>query len=198
MNRTKKCTRCKQTFPLTEEFFPFQNKKGKRVPKSNCRKCEVIRVNQYVSKHPDQIKAYKKQYYEKNALKISEKSRQDYEQWKEEDPVEYEKMCTQNRRAHLKNKYGITEAVFNLLLLKQCHKCAICGCVLKNDNSKKGRVVDHDHITGKVRGLLCRDCNRMLIAIETPEFVEKAQQYLHPIKDFAQKEKEFKELMEAW
>ncbi len=41
------------------------------------------------------------------------------------------------------------------LLEKQKHKCAICG-------DDKKLCIDHDHGTGKVRGLLCTDCNLSL------------------------------------
>ena len=50
-------------------------------------------------------------------------------------------------------KYGLSEKHFRLLLESQDYECAICG---KPD---RNLVVDHNHNTGKVRGLLCNSCN---------------------------------------
>ncbi|MGH7974764.1 MAG: endonuclease VII domain-containing protein [bacterium] len=56
---------------------------------------------------------------------------------------------------NLKYKYGITFDQYNTLVKKQNKKCAICF----DDNSL---CVDHNHKTGKVRGLLCKSCNSRL------------------------------------
>jgi len=64
----------------------------------------------------------------------------------------------------LKHKYGLTADAYLDLLDRQHHKCAICG---KPQTSIKRRLaVDHDHKTGKVRGLLCFRCNTALGAYE--------------------------------
>lgn len=52
-------------------------------------------------------------------------------------------------------RYGITPADFRLYLAAQKNRCAICKSILE----LKTRTIDHDHSTGKVRGLLCRHCN---------------------------------------
>lgn len=57
-----------------------------------------------------------------------------------------------DRRALLK-KYNLTEAAFELFWLWQAGRCAICFGPMKPPH------IDHDHKTGKVRGLLCFDCN---------------------------------------
>ena len=77
--------------------------------------------------------------------------------------------CTINRnkagRIHpnkkskqLKSSYGITLAYFNGMLELQNSVCAICN------EPQKGKylAVDHCHETGKVRGLLCENCNKAL------------------------------------
>lgn len=62
----------------------------------------------------------------------------------------------QAERARLRQyqftRYGITEADYNAMALAQEGCCAACG-------DAKPLAIDHDHATGKVRGLLCRECN---------------------------------------
>jgi hypothetical protein len=57
-----------------------------------------------------------------------------------------------SRNYHLKRRYGITEAEFDEMFVDQAGLCLACG-------KKKAEHVDHDHDTGKVRGLLCFTCN---------------------------------------
>jgi hypothetical protein len=60
----------------------------------------------------------------------------------------------------LKRTYGITIEDYNFLFNLQSGCCAICG---KHQSAEKKRLhVDHDHATGKIRGLLCVNCNSML------------------------------------
>jgi len=66
------------------------------------------------------------------------------------------------RNYDLKKSYGITLDDYNSMFEEQGGKCAICKIHL-NDiryGKKKNLCVDHDHKTGKVRGLLCDKCNR--------------------------------------
>lgn len=74
---------------------------------------------------------------------------------------------------HLKNSYGITTQTYLALVEQQKGRCKICGKVpLK-------LVVDHDHITGKVRSLLCYNCNTGLGQFEDNlDMLLKAVEYL--------------------
>jgi len=66
----------------------------------------------------------------------------------------------QRKRLDLElSKYGIDGRKYSELLQQQQGVCAICKGVNKGG---KRLYVDHCHITGKVRGLLCRNCNTML------------------------------------
>ena len=61
------------------------------------------------------------------------------------------------RDAHLRRTFGISAAEFDAMLAVQGGCCAVCGVEQTTD----GRAfrVDHDHETGRVRGLLCHSCN---------------------------------------
>ena len=83
------------------------------------------------------------------------------------------------RNSHLKIRYGIDIDKYNLLLESQNYKCAICG------SKETGRIdikyfnVDHCHKTGKIRGLLCHSCNRMLgDSKDDPNILSKGIDYL--------------------
>lgn len=76
-----------------------------------------------------------------------------------------EKAKRQHRGTHLKIQYGITEEHYQALFNSQMGLCAICHKSETHIN-RAGNIanlaVDHDHRTGKVRGLLCSWCNRAL------------------------------------
>lgn len=64
----------------------------------------------------------------------------------------------------VKNRYDLSEEELVLLVNKQECKCAICNKELNknvsnSENKDADLCVDHCHVTNKVRGLLCRDCN---------------------------------------
>ena len=65
---------------------------------------------------------------------------------------------------YLKNTYGLTPEDKQKMLAEQNNCCAICEY---SEPGARGNVngewyVDHDHVTGKVRGLLCNRCNAAL------------------------------------
>ena len=80
-----------------------------------------------------------------------------------------------DRRSHLKRKYGMT-LEDNAMLEAQGGGCYICGRPPRDDISLH---VDHDHSTGKVRGILCFCCNNALADFqEKPALLAKAAAYL--------------------
>ena len=82
------------------------------------------------------------------------------------------------RRRDLKRLYGITLEEYDDMLERQGSKCACCG---SEDARGKHNVfcVDHDHVTGKVRELLCKDCNIVLgIINDSPEHLMRLIQYI--------------------
>ncbi|WOL25647.1 hypothetical protein [Pectobacterium phage PcaP1EGY] len=74
--------------------------------------------------------------------------------------------------AYLKRNYGITLDTYEVMLTEQNHKCKICGgdgFIMNPNRHKLKLVVDHCHTTGKVRGLLCHNCNRALGLLQDSE-----------------------------
>jgi hypothetical protein len=57
----------------------------------------------------------------------------------------------------MKTYYNITKEEYNNMFAEQGGKCAVCGRHQSDLNHTL--VIDHDHVTGKVRGLLCMRCN---------------------------------------
>jgi len=67
------------------------------------------------------------------------------------------KPCHENVKFKSKvGAYGISVTKFYEILDEQNHKCCICE---EDLITKKHRHIDHDHKTGKVRGILCHHCN---------------------------------------
>ena len=82
------------------------------------------------------------------------------------------------RDRHLRRNYGITLAEFNRMVLKQGSKCACCGTSEPGGKHNQW-CVDHDHITGAVRELLCKDCNIVLGLVEdSPEHLQRLTEYV--------------------
>ncbi len=68
-----------------------------------------------------------------------------------------------SRRVSKLNGYGLTIKEHNAMIAAQRGVCAICGAEPGTWVANCGRlVIDHDHSTGEVRGLLCPSCNRGL------------------------------------
>ncbi len=79
------------------------------------------------------------------------------------------------RKKHLRRKYNMTESEYDWLLKEQNGRCAICY------REPKGRrlAVDHNHRTGKIRGLLCGKCNAGLgLFDESIDVLKEAARYL--------------------
>ena len=81
------------------------------------------------------------------------------------------------KRKHKVKSYGLTVEKYDEMIENQGNRCAICD--VHQDDLKKLLSVDHIHGNGKVRGLLCGNCNRGLgFFKDSPKLLEKAIEYV--------------------
>jgi len=141
------------------------------------------------------MSAYKKEYYENNKEKISTYGNE-YRKLNKEKKKEYDKLYRQKNKEKikeqkklqydylkvkdkdLKRKYNISLDDYNKMLLEQEGKCWTCS-MKAEDEKGKVLVVDHNHLTGEVRGLLCNRCNTAIgLLQESQETIAKVSKYL--------------------
>lgn len=102
-------------------------------------------------------------YREKNREKLNERARVRYHSHREEE-LDRIRM----------RKYGISGEMFRELTKKQKGKCPICSRLLLKNPS-----VDHDHNSGKIRGLICNKCNLSIgNAGDSPKILRALADYL--------------------
>lgn len=94
-------------------------------------------------------------------------------------------LCCQQlnrRKRHLKKTHNLTDEERAVMFIMQGGKCAICGKLEKEVGKKFG--VDHHHISGKIRKLLCYKCNLALgLVKEDPEILISMLSYLKEHND---------------
>lgn len=109
---------------------------------------------QYYLDHQAKKKAYQKEYRLKNIDRVKIKDK-----WKA-----------------IKRNYGLNPEQYDFLFQSQLGKCAICS--KHQSEIKRALCVDHCHVTGKVRGLLCNFCNYGIGFLDRKDFMDKASLYL--------------------
>lgn len=114
------------------ELFYTQNRGNTVTYFPSCRECTKARVTSWRRANPDKAAAYNRK-------------------WRENSPGNWKDL----RLA----KYGITADEYDAMWTKQGGVCAICK---KDCKTGQALSVDHCHVTGEVRGLLCRKCNTAL------------------------------------
>jgi hypothetical protein len=108
------------------------------------------------------------------------------QEWRKSNPERWRKISAKSRKkrsadGRVKNevlrwKYGIGYPEFRRMITEQDNRCAIC---MRPFKSERVTFVDHDHNTGKVRGILCAGCNMGIgILGEDVKILQKAINYL--------------------
>lgn len=141
-----------------------------------CRKCETEKpLEEFYQRRgaPDGKRTYCKKcddarktiWYQSNRHKSTGYSRK----WQKANPEKVLDM-------HLQREFGISIEDYRALFAEQSGVCAICQGPGKPE---KRLSVDHNHNTGKIRGLLCDSCNHSLgLLKESPEVLRRAAEYL--------------------
>lgn len=83
---------------------------------------------------------------------------------------------------HLKYRYGTTIEIYDSLYVKQSGRCGVCG--RHQSMFDKKLHIDHDHKTGRIRGLTCNGCNRLigryeLSQLKNLELIKKIRNFLN-------------------
>jgi hypothetical protein len=154
----KTCHSCFADLPETE--FYLKGKDTKRRD-TRCRVCRTAEVRNYRLKNPEIVKAIQKRTCAKHAEKHKERAAK----WYSENHERAKEQMAKRRREQpetIKNEklrlsFGITIHDYNRMMEDQGFCCAICG--INNEKTKRSLAVDHCHITGRIRGLLCGKCN---------------------------------------
>lgn len=140
---------CKICFKL---FTPVHNRSvicGKECK----RKLNNLASREWSSRNPEK----RTQLYRKMSPEAKQRD-------KDRRKDKYNKEPFHHKKWHLLGKFNITLEKYNEMLLNQNKKCAICQ--KEETKTFKGKLcdlaVDHCHVTGKVRGLLCFSCNTSL------------------------------------
>jgi hypothetical protein len=112
------------------------------------RKAEYARTPEERAKRTEYMRGWR----EKNRVRHNESARKSHQKNKH-------KHIGKSRELHLRRKYGISSHDYERMFLAQNARCKIC---LTDRPSRNRFHVDHDHATGKIRGLLCSRCNGSL------------------------------------
>lgn len=159
MQTNKKCSTCKKERPLAE-FYPDRTRNS---VSRRCKQCEKCRAR------GRDRKEYARRYYQEHEKIISARQKKYFK-------VNKSRILRDVWIRGLRTKYGLSKESYQNMLDSQGRVCAICG---KKDRKRKRLCVDHDHKTGRIRGLLCSMCNRILgMANDDAKFLKTATDYL--------------------
>lgn len=116
---------------------------------------------EYYQKNKDKIRAKQRKYYQLNKEKCNAATKKWAEIHKDEmrryRKEYHEKYKQKYRNNKLQRDYNISLSGYKKLAKQQGNCCAICG--ISRNRLASDLCVDHDHSTGKIRGLLCKTCN---------------------------------------
>lgn len=148
------CWKCKTLKPTTEFHKNPNNVWGLS---GVCKVCKYAQSVAYNKANPEKVYRRGHEYY----IKHLEERKAYRELHREEKNAYFKKYRLENLDKLKSNlyerKYGITLKEFNSKLRSQDGKCAICQ--KPTHHGKGGFAVDHNHVTGAVRGILCGHCN---------------------------------------
>lgn len=156
------CTKCNTEHP-DDMFRTDRSRTSGRYP--YCKPCEKAGKQAWYLKNIDHVKSKAKSNRSKNKDQYAARSMA----WRKRNPDRVKSIG-------LKSTFGITLENYSQMLTDQHGVCAICKIPPEEG---VWMCVDHDHQTGKIRGLLCHSCNKMLgFAKDKEDNLESAISYL--------------------
>lgn len=157
------CSKCN----LSKDRLEFYVRKNGNLHRE-CKECYKERIRTYRKNNLEYVRNKEKEYRNVDPKKYRERDR------KRNSSIERKNI---RKNYTLKNAYNITLNEYYSILEKQGGGCSICGET--KSNGKNYLCVDHNHSTGKVRGILCDRCNRGLgLFKDSPELLLNAFDYL--------------------
>ncbi len=129
-----------------------------------------VRQARWVNKNREHVRALGRERYRLRAEHFKNKSAA----WRKKNAHISKRTY---RKWQLKSRFGISIEQYEEMLDRQERKCAICGMEQKGE---KSLAVDHNHLTGKVRELLCAGCNFIVGVTEKNDklWMSKVVEYL--------------------
>lgn len=90
------------------------------------------------------------------------------------------------RKDYIKHRYGLTVQEYEAIAKSQNYRCAICNIemVLYNKSLTNRACLDHNHITNKIRGMLCDRCNRGIALLDSDKGITSLQKAIDYITQF--------------
>lgn len=150
MPSSRICSSCKLEKPCSEFW---KNKKNVHGLQSGCKDCHRASFKLWKSNNLERYKGLV------TKLNSDRRERGYYREW------------------HLRSKFGITVDQYKEILNSQGGGCAICRSTFPA--RRQSFHIDHDHLTGEIRGLLCHNCNRGIGYLQDSiEILQKSIQYL--------------------
>jgi hypothetical protein len=160
----KQCKKCGVLKPLDDFYRCAGTRDGHR---GDCKVCNLAAKHARYVANPGPAKVRASRWQKANADRVNE-----YYRTRRLDP----EVKRRQRAGHLMRKYGMTIEQYDAMLASQGGGCFICGRPRREDISLH---VDHDHSTGKVRGILCFCCNNALADFQDdPDLLRKAASYV--------------------
>lgn len=150
-----RCGRCREVKGL-DQFTPGVVKRGN----GKCKPCAQEYRALQRERDPERYKAYALKWYRNNreqAARANAAWERRNRERKSRTQRERRQRTGEKFEWDLQKRYGLSAGKYARLLSAQGGGCAICG-VRSNPNGTR-LAVDHCHITGRVRGILCRKCN---------------------------------------
>jgi hypothetical protein len=125
--------------------------------------------------HRESSRRYRESHRQQSN-EVSQKWNEAHKERKLETNRKWRENHREQERVRNREYYRANQAQLKAkLLAKQGSVCAICG----GNRGKNALDLDHNHTTGKIRGLLCRPCNLGLGHFaDTPEWLRKAADYI--------------------